>query len=49
VKNLKNYQKKKLEEMNLVHVIQGKNISTVMVHYDNIKPIIIKTNIEIPR
>ena len=45
----KELSKKKLEEMNLVHVIQGKNISTVMVHYDNIKPIIIKTNIEIPR
>ena len=34
--NLKNYHKKKLEDMNLAPVIQEKNINTVMVLYNKI-------------
>ena len=35
--NLMKFQKKKLEEMNHAHVIQERNINTVMELYDKIK------------
>ena len=44
MKNLRIYQKIKLAEINLVHVILEKNISTAMEGYNKNKPKIIKNN-----